>query len=88
MLSLLNDPTREPYNSIFITPGLEVLEEIQRTGDIFFPLNWCQSLLNGHRSKAAADLVQAFLDSHPNYPSQLRNKLLQAAHPLLNRFHD
>ncbi len=88
MLSLLNDPTREPYNNIFITPGLAVLEEIQRTGDIFFPLNWCQSLLNGHRSKAAADLVQAFLDSHPNYPSQLRNKLLQAAHPLLNRFHD
>ena len=88
MLSLLNDPTREPYNNIFITPGLAVMEEIQRTGDIFFPLNWCQSLLNGHRSKAAADLVQAFLDSHPNYPSQLRNKLLQAAHPLLNRFHD
>ena len=88
LLSLLNDPTREPYNNRFITPGLEILEEIQRTGDIFFPLNWCQSLLNGHRSKAAADLVQAFLDSHPNYPSQLRNKLLQAAHPLLNRFHD
>ena len=88
LLSLLNDPTREPYNNRFITPGLEILEEIQRTGDIFFPLNWCQSLLNGHRSKAAAGLVQAFLDSHPNYPSQLRNKLLQAAHPLLNRFHD
>ena len=88
LLSLLNDPTREPYNNRFITPGLEILEEIQRTGDIFFPLNWCQSLLNGHRSKAAVGLVQAFLDSHPNYPSQLRNKLLQAAHPLLNRFHD
>ena len=85
LLSLLNDPTREPYNNRFITPGLEILEEIQRTGDIFFPLNWCQSLLGGHRSKEAADLVQAFLTGHPDYPEQLCNKLLQAADPLLKR---
>ena len=86
MLSLLNDPTREPYNNIFITPGLEILEEIQRTGDIFFPLNWCQSLLGGHHSKEAADLVQAFIKAHPDYPVSLRNKLLQAAYPLINRW--
>ena len=86
LLSLLNDPAREPYNNRFITPGLEILEEIQRTGDIFFPLNWCQSLLSGHHSKEAADLVQAFLKGHPDYPVSLRNKLLQAAYPLLNRY--
>lgn len=80
MLALLNDNTREPYNNKYITPGLDVLEEIQRTGDIFFPLDWCQSLLGGHQSREAARLVRAFLDSRPDYPVPLRNKLLQAAY--------
>lgn len=80
MLALLNDNTREPYNNKYITPGLDVLEEIQRTGDIFFPLDWCQSLLGGHQSREAARLVRAFLDSRPDYPEALRNKLLQTAY--------
>ena len=80
MLALLNDPAREPYNNKYITPGLQILEEIQRTGDIFFPLDWCQSLLGGHQSREAARLVRAFLDSRPDYPVPLRNKLLQAAY--------
>ena len=88
MLALLNDPTREPFSISFITPGLDILEEIQQTGDIFFPLSWCQALLGGHRSQEAARLVQDFLDSHPDYPGPLRNKLLQAAHTLLNRYHN
>ena len=79
LLALLNDPTREPRNNRYITPGLEVLEEIQRTGDIFFPLDWCQALLGSHRSAEAAQLVRQFLEHHPDYPIPLRNKLLQAA---------
>ena len=79
LLALLNDPTREPRNNRYITPGLEVLEEIQRTGDIFFPLDWCQALLGSHRSAEAAQLVRQFLEQHPDYPIPLRNKLLQAA---------
>jgi len=85
MLGLLNDPAREPYNNKYITPGLQILEEIQRTGDIFFPLNWCQSLLGGHQSREAAQLVRSFLDHHPHYPVPLRNKLLQAAYVLMAR---
>ncbi len=85
LLTLLNDPTREPFSNRYITPALEALEEIQRTGDIFFPLNWCQSLLDGHHSKEAAERVQEFLDSHTDYPEALRNKLLQAAYVLMSR---
>ena len=84
MLALLNDPLREPLSNRYITPGLEVLEEIQQTGDIFFPLAWCNALLDGHRSHEAAQLVQTFLDAHPDYPSALRGKLLQAAFMLRN----
>ena len=75
---------REPLSNRYITPGLEVLEEIQQTGDIFFPLAWCNALLDGHRSHEAAQLVQTFLDAHPDYPSALRGKLLQAAFMLRN----
>jgi len=84
LLSLLNDPLREPLSNRYITPGLDVLEEVQQTGDIFFPLAWCNALLGGHRSQEARDLVQAFLDTHPDYPPALRGKLLQAAYMLRN----
>ena len=84
MLSLLNSSLREPHNNRFITPGLEVLEEVQRTGDIFFPLDWCNALLSGHRSAEARQMVQQFINAHPDYPEPLRNKLLQAAFMLLN----
>ena len=83
LLALLNDPLREPFSNRYITPGLEVVEEVQRTGDIFFPLLWCQSLLGSHRSAEAAQLVHQFLSQHPDYPVALRNKILQAAYPIL-----
>lgn len=84
LLSLLNSPLREPACNRFITPGLNVLQEIQRTGDIFFPKGWVSSLLSGHQSKEAQNLVKEFLASHPDYPQALKNKLLQAAYYLLN----
>jgi aminopeptidase N len=80
LLSLLNDPLREPFSNRYILPALEKLEEVQQTGDIFFPLNWCQALLSGHRSKEAYLLVRQFLDHHPGYPENLKGKLLQAAY--------
>ena len=39
-LAYLNHPLRQSYAVKYIRPGLEVLEEVQRTGDIFFPKNW------------------------------------------------
>jgi aminopeptidase N len=59
-----------------------MLEEIQRTGDIFFPLAWLDATLSGHNSQAVASTVQKFLDSRPDLPPRLQGKLLQAADPL------
>lgn len=78
LLSLLNDPTREPMNNRYILPALEALQDIQRTGDIFFPQNWCTNLLSQHRSPESRRLVQEFLAQRPDYPQALRNKILQA----------
>jgi aminopeptidase N len=78
-LSLLNHPLRQDHARRFVTPGLEELEEIQRTGDIFFPDRWLDALLGGHNSAAAARDVRAFLETHPSYPPRLRAKILQAS---------
>lgn len=85
LLSLLNHALREPYSNQYITPGLNILNEIQKTGDIFFPRGWTSALLSNHRSNEARNLVILFLKKHPNYSVSLRNKILQTAFPLLNK---
>ena len=81
-LAYLNHPLRQPYSVKYIRPGLEVLQEVQRTGDIFFPKNWVSALLGNYKSKEAYQELQAFFEAHPDYPSLLKNKILQAAWPL------
>ena len=81
-LAYLNHPLREKYAVKYIRPGLEVLQEVQRTGDIFFPKNWVSALLRNHKSKEAYQEVQAFFKAHPGYSPLLTNKILQAAWPL------
>ena len=86
LLALLSDADRGPQCEQYVRPGLEIIEDIQRTGDIFFPLDWCNSLLSGQRSKEAAQAVRQFLGTHPELSNNLRGKILQAAFPLLNRW--
>ena len=87
MLSLLNDPSREPHSNRYLVPGLDVLEEIQRTGDIFFPGYWLSSLLEGHSSAEARQTVNDWIEAHPELPTALMNKLLENAYWLLD-IHD
>lgn len=86
MLALLNDPVREPMSNRYIEPALDALEEIQRTGDIFFPGYWLSSLLSGHRSAEASSIVQSWIDNHASLNPALMNKLLENAYWLLRDF--
>ncbi len=81
-LGFLHHPLRAASAVDTIRPALEMLEEIQRTGDIFFPLGWLSAILDGHRSAEAAGIVRGFLEERPDLPPRLRGKLLQAADPL------
>ena len=81
-MSLMHHPLRESESLAQLPAVLEVTEEIQRTGDIFFPLRWLNAALDGHQSTAAATTVRDFLAAHPDYPPRLRGKLLQAADDL------
>ena len=81
-VSLLHHPLRAAAAEKYILPSLELLEEIQQTGDIFFPVNWLNATLGGHNTHTAAATVRAFLSAHPDYPPRLRGKVLQAADQL------
>lgn len=85
-LSYLNHPARGKYAVKYIRPALDVLREVQRTGDIFFPRNWAGALLGRHTSRDAYNEVRAFFADNPSYPPLLRNKILQAAYPLYRRY--
>ncbi len=84
-MGYLNHPLRADAALPLLRPSLELVQEIQQTGDIFFPLRWMNAVLDGHRSSAAADTLQRFLDTHPDYPPRLRGKMLQAGDLLLRR---
>ena len=78
-LSLLNDAKRETESIAYIRPALEILQEVQRTGDIFFPTNWTRALLSGHHSAEAKHEVDRFFADHPDYSPMLSNKIRQQA---------
>ena len=84
-LGYLNHSLRQADAVPYIYPGLEEMPEVHRTGDIFFPKNWCTALLRGHGSPEAADEVRRFLREHPDFPQLLKDKLLQAADHLLRK---
>jgi aminopeptidase N len=78
-LTCLNHPLRAASAERYIRPALDLLEEIQQTGDIFFPRNWTDAVLGGHSSPHAAAIVGDFLTARPELPPRLRTIVLQAA---------
>ena len=79
LLGYLNHHLRQEEAVKYIYRGLEEIEEVQRTGDIFFPRNWAGALLGGHTSDEAKAEVERFLSDHSDLHNLLRNKILQAA---------
>lgn len=83
VLSLLNHPLRQARSIRYIRPALELLPQIQQTGDIFFPANWANVLLANYRSPEAAALVRRFLEDNGEMNPLLLNKVRQSAFRLL-----
>jgi aminopeptidase N len=79
-LANLHHPLRLPEAEGYIGPSLDLLEEIQVTGDIFFPKRWLDMMFRYHRSGPAAATVRGFLAARPEYNEQLRMKIEQSAH--------
>jgi aminopeptidase N len=78
-LSYLNHPLRQNTSVKYIPKGLDLVEEIQRTGDVFFPQSWLGSILSSYQNPAAFHAVNDFLKAHPDYNPKLKDKILQSA---------
>jgi aminopeptidase N len=78
-LEYLHHPLRAASSEKYLRPSLDLLAEIQVTGDIFFPQNWLQATFGSYQSAGAARTVRAFLAEHPQYNPKLKAKILQAA---------
>ena len=81
-LGYLNHFLRDSSSVKYIRPGLDALSDVKAKGDIFFPGNWCNALLGGHRSPEALKELDDFLKDNPDYPQLLKNKILVAAYGL------
>lgn len=77
-LGYLHHPLRGGHGERFIRPSLELLEEIQRTGDIFFPAGWVSASLSSHPTTTALAVTRTFLEARPDLAPRLREKVLQA----------
>ena len=83
-LAYLHHPLRAAASEKYIAVSLEMLREIQRTGDIFFPKRWTDATLGGHSSTSAARIVSDFIAAlPPDYPDRLRRVLLSSSDDLL-----
>lgn len=77
-LANVNHPLRQESAQKYIRFSLDLVDEIQRTGDIFFPKDWLDNTVGNYSSKYAFDEVQRFLKENPNFSPILKRKLFQS----------
>lgn len=77
-LYYLHHPLRRQTALKYLPQSLSLLEEIQRTGDIFFPQSWLNATFTMYQDAAAWQAVETFLQSHPGYNPKLKAQILQA----------
>jgi len=81
-MNAIHHPVRNEASINLLRGSLNLTEEIDRTGDIFFPLSWLNATLSGYASSDAADIVGTYLEENPQLSPRLRGKVLQAVDDL------
>lgn len=81
-LGNIHHPLRQESAKKHLRFCLDLVTEIQRTGDIFFPKDWLNNTIGRYSSKYAFDVVETFLKENPNFSPILKRKLLQATDDL------
>ncbi len=78
----IHHPVRQDTAIETLDMSLNLLEEIQQTGDIFFPKSWLDNTIGMYSSKEAYNILNTFIDTHPQLNPQLKLKVLQATNDL------
>ncbi|RAI84194.1 M1 family metallopeptidase [Algoriphagus yeomjeoni] len=79
----IHHPLRQASAIKHLPLALALLEDIQKTGDIFFPKRWISATAGQYSSPEAAKIVSGFLKSNTDYNPILKNKILQATDDLM-----
>ncbi|MBN1885076.1 MAG: aminopeptidase [Candidatus Krumholzibacteriota bacterium] len=77
-LGLLHHPLG-PGAPAEVDTALALLEEVRRTGDIFFPRSWLGAALGTRYYPGAAEAAATWLDAHPGLHPRQRLMVLAAA---------
>lgn len=78
-LHYLHHPLRASTSINYVKSSLDLLPEIQRTGDIFFPKAWLDATLWGYSSPEVYRIVTNWLAVNSKLNSSLRAKVLQSS---------
>lgn len=78
----LNHPLHQKESLQYLRNSLDLLDEIQKTGDIFFPKRWLSSTIGNYTSLEAYEILHAYLDANPKLKPSLKSKVLQASDDL------
>ncbi|WP_406685402.1 M1 family aminopeptidase [Seonamhaeicola sp. MEBiC1930] len=81
----IHHPLKQNEGIKSVEMSLEILEEIQQTGDIFFPLGWLNNTIGQYNSKEAYLMVKDYINSNPTLDKNLKKKLLQATDNLYRK---
>ena len=81
-LANIHHPLRQNSSSKHLKSILDTLEEVQLTGDIFFPKGWLASSIGKYSSKEASEILTDFLEDNSDYNPILVKKLLQTTDDL------
>jgi len=83
----IHHPLRHQQSIKNLWLALELMEEIEKTGDIFFPKAWLDHTLGMYSSPEAMQLFNDYLKSYPDLDSQLKLKLWQSVDDLARSSH-
>jgi aminopeptidase N len=81
-LSNIHHPLRQVNSVKYLKSALDLVEEIQLTGDIFFPKAWLNTSIGKYTSPEALAIMTTFLKDNPKFSPILKRKLLQATDDL------
>ena len=81
----IHHPLRQKESIRNLKISLELLEEIQKTGDIFFPKRWLDATIGLYSSEEAYALVIKYLEVYPDIDANLKRKLLQVSDKLYRK---
>lgn len=81
-LANIHHPLRQQRSKKYLRECLDLIEEVQLTGDIFFPKGWLVNSVGKYSSSDAFEIVNDFLKENPKFSPILKRKLLQATDDL------